>query len=43
MLWHQQYGHLGAQNLNKLGHDNLVTGFVFDAKNEQDFCEPCVQ
>lgn len=42
MLWHKRYGHLGAQNLNKLANDNLVTGFDFDVKTEVDFCEPCV-
>lgn len=42
MLWHQRYGHLGAQNLNKLANDNLVTGFDFDVKTELDFCEPSV-
>ena len=42
MFWYQRYGHLGARNLNKLASDNLVTGFDFDAKNELDFCEPCV-
>ena len=34
MLWHQRNGHLGAQNLNKLANDNLVTGKVFSK-----FCE----
>lgn len=38
----QRYGHLGAQNLNKLANDNLATGFDFDVKTELDFCDPCV-
>ena len=41
-IWHQRFGHLGTQNLNKLANENLVTGFDFDSKNELDFCESCV-
>ena len=41
-VWHQHFGHLGTQNLNKLANENLVTGFDFDSKSELDFCESCV-
>ena len=43
MLWHQRYGHLGAQNLKKLANESLVDGFDFDPQKDLDFCEACVQ
>ena len=43
MLWHQRYGHLGAQNLKKLANESLVDGFDFDPKKDLDFYEACVQ
>ncbi len=43
MLWHQRYGHLGAQGLKKLASENLVEGFNFNAKKDLEFCDACVQ
>ena len=41
-IWHKRYGHLGAQNLEKLANGKLVHGFDSDVSQDIDFCEPCV-
>ena len=39
-LWHCRFGHLGADNLNKLSQKDMVTNFDFD-KQKFNFCEFC--
>lgn len=39
--WHQRFGHLNMQSLQKLARDNLVTGFNFNHTKEAGFCETC--
>ena len=41
-VWHRQFGHLGAKNLEKLVKHKLFDGFDFDAAKEMKFCEACV-
>ena len=41
-VWHRRYGHLGAQNLERLARDKLVEGFDYDATKKPTFCEPCI-
>ena len=41
-VWHQRYGHLGANNLERLARDQLVDGFDYDTWKKPSFCEPCV-
>ena len=41
-IWHRRYGHLGAENLQKLVRDKLVDGFNYNASRQIGFCEPCV-
>ena len=39
-VWHRRFGHLGAQNLQKLSRDQMVNGFDYD---NSGFCESCVE
>ena len=39
-LWHQQYGHLGIDSLNKLAANVLVEEFDYGV-SDIPFCEPC--
>ena len=41
-VWHRQFGHLGAKNLEKLAKHKLTDGFDFDTAKEMKFCEACV-
>ena len=40
-IWHRRYGHLGAQNLQKLVRENMANGLDFDVTKNLNFCEPC--
>jgi transposase InsO family protein len=44
--WHQRYGHLGYQNLQRLRNSNMVTGINTLArefeKQSREICEQCV-
>ena len=42
-IWHRRFGHLSAQNLQKLRRDQMVSGFDFDASKDIGFCESCVE
>ena len=42
-VWHQHYGHLGVQNLQKLAQEELVDGFDFNSLRALNFCEPCLE
>ena len=41
-IWHRRYGHLGAQNLEKLSKEQMVEGFDYNPTKASKFCEPCV-
>ena len=42
-LWHQRYGHLNMQSLQKLLRNKLVEGLDGDNLNGLNFCETCVK
>ena len=41
-LWHQRYGHLGAQNMHLLQHHRMVDGLHISPKPQLKFFESCV-
>ena len=43
VLWHQRYGHLNVQSLQKLARQNLVKGLDLDHTKDIDFCETCIK
>ena len=43
VLWHQRYGHLNVQSLQKLSRNNLVNGLDFNHTKDIKFCETCVR
>ena len=43
VLWHQRYGHLNVQSLQKLSRNNLVEGLDFNHTKDIEFCETCVR
>ena len=43
VLWHQHYGHLNMQSLQKLSRNNLVKGLDFNHTKDIEFCETCIR
>ena len=42
-IWHRRFGHLGAQGMQTLAKNEMVSGLDFDWRQESSFCESCVQ
>ena len=42
-IWHHRFGHLGAQGMQELAKNNLVSGLDYDWKHEPGLCESCVK
>ena len=42
-VWHQCFGHLGVQNLQKISKNELVNGFDYDVSEGIGFCESCAE
>ena len=41
-VWHRRFGHLGADNLQKLINGNYVSGMILSNKT-LPFCQPCTE
>lgn len=43
-LWHRRFGHLGAKNLEKIVHQEMVEGMKkCESGDETIYCEPCIE
>ena len=42
-IWYRRFGHLGAQGMQELAKNNLVSGLDYDWKHEPGLCESCVK
>ena len=42
-IWHRRFDHLGAQGMQALMKNKMVSGMDFEWKQESDFCESCVE
>ena len=42
-IWHRRFGHLGAQGMQALMKNKMVSEMDFEWKQESDFCESCVE
>ena len=42
IVWHQQFGHLGERNLQRLAKESLVDGLDYHVSKSIGFYETCV-